>query len=187
MNKTTITIVVTAVSALALLFLTWFFMSISYTNREAELRSLYTNSLYKNEAGYDAMWKIINQTSQVPKQYSQDFKDAYTSMLSAGNGTDGSSAMKNLFAVASGMNPPKLDSSLYRKVQDVIESERTKFLNAQNDVLAIKNEHDILRTTFPGKLFVGNVKPLPKVIVTSTKTNEAFQTGRDDDVELFKK
>ena len=164
----------------------WFvFGGIGYRNAEARLRAQFAAVQKANTVDYDAMWKIIAQTAQVPKQYSADFKDAYTSILASG-GPAGESTIKNLFAVAAGMKPPQLDASLYRKVQDVIESERTKFANAQKQLLDIKREHDALRTTFPGTLFVGGAAELQVRLVTSTATERAFETGKDDNTELFK-
>ena len=164
----------------------WYILTgVGARNTEAALRATHQAVQKGNTVDYDAMWKIISQTAQVPKQYSEDFKNAYSSILASG-GPANQSTVKNLFAVASGMKVPELDSSLYRKVQDVIESERTKFANAQKQLLDIEREHTKLRTTFPSNLFVGDVKPLESKLVTSTKTDKAFETGKDDETDLFK-
>lgn len=173
-------------AVVGIVVLVWFFMGIGVRNTEAGLRAQFNAKQEGNKSGYDAMYKIINQTAQVPEQYSQDFKDAYSAVLDAGagSGTD-QNAVRNLFAVATGMRVPQLDSSLYRKVQDVVESQRTLFNRIQLELLDIKREHDTLRTTVPGKWFVGGVEELRAKIVTSTKTERAFETGKDDDVNLF--
>jgi hypothetical protein len=159
---------------------------VSIRNEEASLRAQFAAVQSANTVDYDAMWKIIGQTAQVPAQYSKDFRDAYTSILS-GNGAADNGTVRNLFAVAAGMRPPQLDPSIYRKVQDVIESERTKFANAQKQLLDIKREHDRLRTTFPGSMFVGAAAPLEAKLVTSSRTEKAFDSGKDDDTDLFGK
>lgn len=185
MNSKQITgLVVGAIAAIILLW--WVFAGIGVRNAEAGLRAQFSAVQKANTVDYDAMWKIISQTAQVPQQYSEDFKSAYTSILSAG-GPSNDSAVKNLFAVAAGMRVPQLDASIYRKVQDVVESERTKFANAQKQLLDIKREHDKLRTTFPGYLFVGGATPLEAKLVTSSKTEKAFETGKDDDTKVFAK
>jgi len=164
----------------------WYiFAGVGARNTEAALRATHQAVQKGNTVDYDAMWKIISQTAQVPKQYSEDFKNAYSSILASGESTN-PNTVKNLFAVASGMKVPELDSSLYRKVQDVIESERTKFANAQKQLLDIEREHTKLRTTFPSSLFVGGAKPLESKLVTSTKTDKAFESSKDDDTDLFK-
>ena len=184
-NKTLLNI--GAIGAVVGMVVLWYiFTGIGVRNQEATLRANFTAIQTGNKVDYDAMWKIINQTSQVPTQYSKDFTEAYSKILQSSGGTD-QNAVRNLFAVATGMKVPQLDSSLYRKVQDVIESQRTKFANAQKSQLAIKAEHDILRTTWPGSLFVGNLPPLVVQVVTSTRTENAFETGKDNDVNLFNK
>ena len=40
--------------------------------------------------------------------------------------------------------------------------------------------------TWPGSMFVGNRPEIEIAIVTSTKTEETFKTGKEDDVEVFK-
>lgn len=182
-NKTLTTLIV-VLAPLVLGAVMLFSTSISLNNREAALRAQFNAKQQASTVDYDAMWKIISQTAQVPKQYSADFKDAYSGIIQSGSGTD-SNAVRSLFAVATGMKPPVLDSSLYRKVQDVIESERTKFANTQKSLLDIKREHDSLRTTWPGTMFV-HTTPLEVKLVTSTKTQKAFETGVDDDTNLFK-
>lgn len=174
-----------SIAAIAIVFAIWYVLAgIGYRNREASLRATFNNTMTANRVDYDAAWKIIAQTSQVPTKYSEDFQRAYTAIVAAGGNTD-QNAVKNLFAVATGMRPPQLDSSLYRKVQDEVDAQRTKFANAQKDALAIKNEHDTLRTTWPGTWFVGSAKPLEMQTVTSTRTDRAFETGKDDQVDLF--
>lgn len=168
----------------ALLFVVWLLVGVGVRNREASLRAQFTNVQKANQVDYDAMWKIIQQTAQVPGQYSKDFERSYSAIIASGGGTD-QNAVRGLFAVAAGMKMPQLDSALYRKVQDVIESERTKFANAQKDALAIKNEHDVLRTTWPGSMYVGSTAQLEMRLVTSTRTDRAFESGKDDQTDLY--
>ena len=183
MNSKTLTI--SAAGAVALLAILWYvFAGIGCRNKEASLRADFNAVMTGNKVDYDAMWKIINQTSQVSEQYSKDFKDTYTAIISSP--TFDANQAKSMFAmVAAGVRAPQLDSALWRKVQDTIESERTKFANSQKSALAIKAEHDTLRTTWPGSLFVGDAKPLEVQLVTSDKTNQAFQSGTDNNVDLY--
>lgn len=185
-NKITLS-AISAFIGIAVIFSLWYvFTGISVRNQEKDLRNSFVAVMSSNKVDYDTMWKVISQTAQVPKQYSEDFKNSYKEILSAPSGSD-ASTVRNLFAVATGMKAPQLDPSLYRKVQDVIESERNKFSNAQKMALAIKKEHDDLRTKFPGSMFVGGVSPLEVQLVTSTRTEEAFSTGKDDNVSVFGK
>lgn len=185
-NATTLLTLTVIGLIIAVPILWYIFTGIGVRNTEATLRAQFVAVQNANKVDYDAMWKIISSTAEVPTQYSNDFKDAYSTIIASGQNTD-SNSVKSLFAVATGMRPPQLDSSLYRKVQDVIESERTKFANSQKQQLDVKREHDKLRTTFPSSLFVGGVAPLEVKLVTSSKTEKAFETGKDDDVSIYNK
>jgi hypothetical protein len=161
-------------------------MSVGYRNQEVSLRSQFNAVQNANKVDYDAMWKIIQEVAEVPTQYSDDFKNAYSSILASGSGTS-QNTIRGLFATATGMRAPQLDSSLYRKVQDTIEAERTKFANAQISLLDIKRQHDQLRLSWPASIFIGGVTPLEAKLVTSTRTEQSFETGRDDNVGVYKK
>jgi hypothetical protein len=174
------------VSAVILIGIWWFTSNISYRNQEVALRSKFNATQSSNKVNYDAMWKIISGVAEVPQQYSQDFKDAYSSILASGSNTSNNS-IRGLFATAAGMKVPELNPSLYAKVQNVIEAERTKFANNQRELLDIKREHDKLCQSFPGSLFLGGVTPLEAKLVTSTRTEKSFDTGVDDDASVFKK
>lgn len=180
--KTSIPLLI--IAAISIFLLLFAGSCVSYRNRERELRNSFNAIVNSNKVDYDAMWKIIGQVSQVPKEYSKDFKDAYTSMITSQKNADQSS-IQNLMVVALGMKPPQLDPSLYRKIQDTVESQRMSFAYAQKQQLDIKREHDNLRTTFPSSMFVGGVSPLEIKLVTSEKTEKSFETGKDDDISLF--
>jgi len=185
LNFKTISIIGAAV-LVAVVIMSIFSMNIGAHNREAELRALFEAKQQETKINYDAAWKIIAEVAEVPTQYSQDFKDAYTSIVSSDKGVS-TGTVKGLFAVATGMNPPQLDPSLYKAVQNAVISQRTKMANQQAALLDVKREHDKLRTTWPSSMFLGGVKPLEAKTVTSTKTEAAFESGRDDDVGLYKK
>jgi hypothetical protein len=180
-------ITISAIASIVLFVGGWYvFGGIGYRNEAVRLETRF-NALNDsvNKIDYDRMLKTINQVAQVPTQYSEDFKQAYTSILAAGDKTD-SNAVRNMFAMATGMKPPQLDSSLYRKVQDVVESERARFAETQRQATDVKREYDTLCSTWPGSLFV-HQKTLTVKLVTSTKTERAFETGKDDDTKLFRK
>ena len=186
MNQpSTKTLTLGAVGAILGIFILWYiFGGIGYRNRAAELKQQFVAVEQGNKVDYDAMWKIISQTAQVPSQYSSDFQKAYSAIIASGSGTD-KNAVSNLFAVATGMKVPQLDSSLYRKVQDVIESERTKFANAQKQAADIAREYNTLVDTFPGSFFIGDHTHLEVKLVTSDRTEKAFETGKDNETNLF--
>ena len=81
---------------------------------------------------------------------------------------------------------PEFDSKIYMKLMTSIEANRKEFMHAQTEMLDMKREHDNLRTTAPSMWFIPD-KEVTVKIVTSTKTERVFESGKDDDVQLFKK
>lgn len=169
-----------------LTILLWYFMTgITIRNLHESNVATFNAIQSSNKVDYDSMWKIISQSAQVPKQYSSDFTKAYSAIL---HGTgDTKEAVNSLFVAGIGMKPPQLDSSLYKELQQQIEAQRLKFENAQKNLLDVKREDDKLRTTFPGNLYLGNVAPLEAQLVTSTRTEQSFATGKDDSIQVFEK
>jgi hypothetical protein len=82
---------------------------------------------------------------------------------------------------------PNLDSKVWIKMMNAIEAQRTSFFRDQEQLLDIKREHDNLRLQPPSKWFVGDSKEIEVVIITSAKTKEAYSSGEENDIELFKK
>jgi hypothetical protein len=71
----------------------------------------------------------------------------------------------------------------------IIVSQRDGFKFRQKEILDYKREHDNLLTTFPNIMFASILgrNKIDVVIVTSTRTEDAFRSGKDDDVNLFNK
>ena len=155
----------------------WYF---GIVNSEARLRNKANAQAKANEAVFDNMWKTIAQVAEVNDSYKEDFRNAWKDILGA-QGSAGRSAVVN---VTMNRINPKFDSKLSKKVMTVIEANRKEFLNNQKQLVDIKREHDNLRTTAPSKWFVGNVPELQITIVTSGRTNDTFESGRDDDISL---
>ena len=57
---------------------------------------------------------------------------------------------------------------------------------AEKELIDLKREHDTLINRFPNNLYyrVLGVTPIDVKVVTSTKTEQTFETGKDDEVEL---
>jgi len=76
---------------------------------------------------------------------------------------------------------------MYKDLSTAVEVYRTKFSRTQQKLIDIKREDDNMHTKFPDKWIVGTTKDLEINIVTSTKTEKTFATGKEDDINLFPK
>jgi len=153
---------------------------VSYSNQEVRLRNAATAQETANTAIFDNVWKTIAQTANVKDDYKEDFRKSWTDILAANNS---GSRMGSVQVFVNRINP-KFDSGLYKRLMVVIESNRKEFLNNQKKLVDIKREHDNVRTTFPGSLICGNRPELKITIVTSGRTQDTFESGREDDISL---
>jgi hypothetical protein len=158
--------------------------AVGFHNTEVALKTQYEAKTDANRADFDNTWKTIAQVAQVPQQYKTDFQEIFVGIMdaryqqAAGDGT--------LMRWIHEQNP-SFDSSLYGKIQTVVESKREAWTTRQKELRDVKREHDQLLRQFPGafyNIFLARDE-LPVVLVTSDKTEDAFTTGADEDVDLF--
>lgn len=172
------------VTVVALLFVgigmaTW---GVGVSNTEIELREQAVAQEKDNQNIYDKTWKIISQKAQIADKYAKEFKDIYANLMN--ERYEGDEKSNPTFKWIHEQNP-KFSTEMYKDLGDSISSCRAEFARVQSRLIDIKREHDVLRKRFPSKLIVGGREELIVTIVTSSKTDEVFKTGKDDDVELF--
>jgi hypothetical protein len=126
------------------------------------------------------MWKKIQQVAQVTQTERESVERIIIGYADERTGA-GSGSFIN--AVREAL--PNIDNSTFTNLQNIIVSSRDRFANRQKQLLDLKREHDNILMTFPGSIFVGSRPRIEVVIVTSSRTQEAFQTGTDDNVNVF--
>ena len=159
-----------------------FMIGIGYSNSEIELRAQSEAQQKANEAVKDKTWKVVKQKAGVLDKYAGDFQKAFNGIMAERyqGETQGAPMFKWIQE-----HQPNYSVELYKDLADAIEANQTEFLNVQKRLIDIKREHMVLLKTFPSKLVVGGRDTLEIIIVTSTTTKKVFETGVDDDVELF--
>ena len=167
----------TLVAAVAVIAVMYF----SYSNQEVTLRQQIKAQQTSLTTVFDNTWKIISQKAQVAERYKDSFAKIYPKLM---EGRYGNARGGSLMSWIQESNPT-LDTSLYASLSNAIESQRTIFTEAQKVLIDLKREHDTLRTTVPGAWFVGSRPEVVIAIVTSSKTEKAFATGKDDDTKVF--
>lgn len=140
----------------------------------------------QNRNNYDNMWKRFKEIAQVSDKYADDLKKIYDATMQGRYGADGSKAM---FQWIQEQNP-QLDSQVYTKLQTSIEAGRISFEADQKQLIDKKREYqNLLRSN--RALFVNWILRFPKIdlskydIVTSEATDDAFNTKKADEVQVF--
>lgn len=157
----------------------------NYKNQAVQLENLAKAAQDDNKVVFDKTWKVLQQKAGVTDKYSESFKSIYVDLMDARYGAEDKNGSP-LFKFIRESNP-NFDQALFLDLSRSIESLRNEFANSQKRLIDIKREHDNLRTVFPGSLFLSfaGVRELEITIVTSSKTEKVFQTGKEDDVNLF--
>lgn len=158
---------------------------ISAANYGNRLENQLLTKVENNQNIYANGTQKIIEIAQVPAMYVDDVTKVTQAAIGGRYGADGSKAV---FQMLREQNP-QLDSSMYKKIQQVIESFRDEFKNNQTQMLDIRNTYKTaLGTVWQGMWlkFAGYPKTdLSKFdIVTTDKAADTFRTKRDSGVQL---
>jgi len=155
-------------------------MYVTTSNKEIKTKNLFTAQQTTCEAYFDKMWKVLQQQASVADQYKEAFKEIYPDLIEGRYSNGGGQLMQWVQE-----HNPEFDSSLYGKLMNSIEAQREGFFNEQRKLISINNEHRNLLELFPTSLFVGGRDTLNLVVITSLKTKNIYESGEENDIELF--
>lgn len=179
MSKTLMAVIVAGV-CLVLVLIIYISMSISYKNKEVQLRNLIKTKQTDNKSEFDNVWKKISQVAEVTDGQKEALKEIIIGYAKARDGGGGSLSKSIHEAI------PNVDTSTFNNLQNIIVSARDGFTRRQKELLDFKREHDILLDSPVSGWFLSGCQHLDVTIVTSSRTEKSFDTGKDDDVDVFK-
>lgn len=137
-----------------------------------------------NKSNYDSMWKKFKEMTQVTDIQAEQFKDVYTDLI------EGRYQDSNLLFKMVNEQNPTLSPEVYNNLQREIASSRNVFDNNQKKLIDIVREYNTRIDTGRGFIFnmIFNFQHIDpnSYIVTSDRTDEAFQTNKDDVIDLRK-
>ena len=185
MSKVALGVLAGFVVLVGVLAFTYFSMKVKYINQEVDLRENIASQTTKNKNRFDAQFKIILGKAQVSEKYADQFKEIYIGIMTAKYGENGKQegGMMNVIRESN----PTFDNSMLKDLMETIEVQKLSFEREQNTLIALGQEHNKLLHKFPSSFFLSDVKPIDIVIVTSSKTKNAFETGEDNDTDIFEK
>lgn len=143
-----------------------------------------------NQSEFDNMWKKIKQISNVSDKYKDGFVEALTSYAEARSNkgaTAGKGSVNSPLAINALQEAiPNLSNETYQQLNNTIASSRDRFTEQQKQLVDMEREYNTLITSFPNVLIFKamGISEIHTTIVTSSKTEKSFATGKDDDVEL---
>ena len=180
MNKATILSIIAIVGIAIVIPAIWAVTTnIGLDNQSARLINKSEAQKENLKVVYDKVWKVISQKAQVTDKYAGDFKGIYTEIMDSRYEKGDGTLMKWIHE-----RNPNFDASLYASLSNSIEGLRSEFAMEQKKLLSVKEQHDNLRTTWPGTWFV-SADPIEVEVITSGKTKQVFVTGEENDVDVF--
>lgn len=182
MNKGIIATALVSLGLVLILVVGYFIMGVSVSNEAARLEAQVKAQYDDNRNIYDNYFKKVKEIAQVPEMYVKDLQEVYKTAIGARYGADGSKAVFQFIRE----HNPNFDSSLYTKIQQVIEAGRKDFEVAQRTLLDKKAVYTAKLEQFPWGFFARSYG-WPKIdlskidIVTSDRTEKVFDTKRDNE------
>lgn len=151
-------------------------------NSAASLKNQYDAKVKANEALFDNMWKKISQSAQVTDAQKDALKEIFTSYAEARTGTGSKGSFASMVTEAI----PQVDTSVYKNLQNIITGARDEWTANQVALVDIAREYNRMLAVFPSNILLGafSFQKLDPKVITSSRTGEAFRTGKDDDTDL---
>lgn len=134
-----------------------------------------------NKSNYDNMWKSFQEAAQVTDKQAKQFKEVYDGMIAGRYQNDS----EVLFKMIQEQNP-QLNQDVYTNLQNLIISGRKEFDNNQKKIADVIREYN----TYIRKHFIMNaIFRFPTLdsedyIVTSERTDNAYETNQDEAIDL---
>ena len=162
------------------------FAVIGAHNRAISVETTFEAQVDVNKNDYDAMWKILSEQAGVTSRYASEFKDIYASLMENRYGDPDKRGANGSLMLWIQEKNPEFSSDMYKNLSQSIEALRTGFKSKQDKLRDLKRVHDEMLRSFPMGLALKALghKELVYVAVTSTRTENAFSTGKDDESAL---
>ena len=181
------TVILLAIAAVLLVFgMIGCTYTIGVRNDDAKLRNTIKAKQEDNKNEFDNMWKKIAQVAEVTDEAKTALQQIFIEHAKART-TGGGGLMK---WVQESVPDVKPDSLPYKNLMNIITGSRDRWTMRQKELLDFKREHDNLIDTVPSGwvlAMMGRSDKIDVIIITSSRTEKTFETGKDDDVNVFKK
>ena len=129
--------------------------------------------------------KKVSEAAQIPDMQRDDFIKVVSAQMQGRYGSDGSKASFQWIKE----HNIALDSSVYTKLQQIIEAGRNEFRNGQTKMISVKQGYETVLGSAPRGMFMG-MMGYPKVnlkdfdIVSDDRTEKAFSTHKEEAIRI---
>ena len=181
-NAAVILSAIVVVAILAISLIVMYVSAANYGNRaETDIKAVWENN--QNILGQYTL--KIQEAAQVPEMYKNDFKEVVTAAMQGRYGADGSKATFQWIKE----NNLNFDSSMYSKMQVLIEAGRNEFQTNQTRLVDAKRTYQTNLGAIPRKWFL-SMAGYPMIDlekyrpVVAGDTRQVFESGVQAPVKL---
>lgn len=169
-----------------------FFSYTSACNTEMTMRKQVEAEQDVCKANFDKMFKTISQLAQVPEQFMDKSKEAFKEIyipIMEGRYSKGDGSLMKWITESNPQFDLNAFAKLYDKLAIAIEANREEYFQEQKKLIDLHREHSTFINTWWNKNVWGLAKlgDVKITIVTSKTTKDAYNTGEENDIEIFKK
>lgn len=184
-NKTLIAILVVVLAIIALAILVGAGSAIGAYNSgnrfENRIKAVYAN----NENILSNYTQKVQEAAQVTDMQRDDISKVITAALQSRYGADGAKAV---FQAIHEQNPT-IDSTVYKKLQEIIQAGRDEFQNNQTTLIDVERSYSTALGSFPGGFFM-HMAGYPKIdlndykVLVDSAVADQFKSGKSHAVQL---
>lgn len=170
-----------SIGAIILTVLVIVFGAFNFRSTSISLKRHYETQYQANKSSYDNMWKKFREMVQITDLQAEQLKDIYTNMI-----TGRYQGNENLLFQAVSENNPQM-ADVYTSIQTQIAADRNSFNNEQKKVLDKAMQYNV----YIEKHFIFNMIfnfeqiDTSTLIITSEKTERAFEDKKADEIDLL--
>jgi hypothetical protein len=136
-----------------------------------------------NSSEFDNMWKKIAQAANIADNQKESFKEVFKAW--AGNSTpqDGG---KMMLWIKQAVPDTKALGDIQTQVMNIMTGSRDGWTMRQKELVSIASTYNdnLVRMPKGAILKFFGFQHIDPLVITSTRTDNAFKTGKDDDVSL---
>ncbi len=150
---------------------------IATSNKEIKLRQGVETQQGVLKDFHTVVWKVLQEKAAITDNYTKAFDSVYANIMNERyEGKNGGS----LFSFVTESNP-NFDVTMYKDLAQTVEAKRTEFFYEQKKLRELNQQHKVYLQTFPGSLWVGGRDTVGIEVLSSTRTEETFKKGVDDE------
>ena len=177
-------VILSVVGVMLLTCIVFVSIAVGTYNTQAGLKNRYEMKVVDNTSEFDNLWKKLNQVAQIPDKKKDALKEIFNSYASARTSPNQGQMMSWIKEAI-----PNADMSIYDNLMNIVIASRDSWTMRQKELVSIAEVYNGNLVTFPNNIFLGmfGFKKINPEVITSTKTENVFKSGKDDDTQLFGK